>query len=395
VLTEYDARQQTEDEKRELRRKQNDLIKEIVAHDGTMKDLVNQLAQSYEKSIELLDCNFAINQISTEITRTLKSLGCSVASCVYQYLPPKYKNPHTKRVHEILDHMNLIVDHTVPLHDSIEHSSNSEIENSVQFVEKAKHLSDDVGTLLNNVKENLFREGLRRGMKELAGEKIRDQISERDYRYEIPDYFGLEELNQEVINQGNRWANALIKFFNVKYKERPGHIRQDVYQWANSIRVMANVTETLNENKWSGDMTFWFDREYWATIQSKHDAGNSTMFPTTLCANCSKDVENDPKDCVRMKYWRPSPTHYICEQCGGTKILGRENTREQVGDKQADVYRDASDVLNHIPFYADVFVKYVERVKSPPIYSRKAAIRGEFSKSSIAGTDKLVIPRKK
>lgn len=74
---------------------------------------------------------------------------------------------------------------------------------------------------------------------------------------------------------------------------------------------------------------------------------------------------------------------------------GRENTREQVGDKEADVYRDASDVLNHIPFYADVFISYVERVKSPPIYARKSAIAGPFSKSAIGGVDKIVVPRKK
>lgn len=83
---------------------------------------------------------------------------------------------------------------------------------------------------------------------------------------------------------------------------------------------MANVQEVINEDKWSGDMSFWFDREYHAKIQSKHDAGNSTLFPSTLCKNCSKNVDEDPKDCVKMKYWRPSPTGYICSQCGGTEI---------------------------------------------------------------------------
>ena len=142
-------------------------------------------------------------------------------------------------------------------------------------------------------------------------------------------------------------------------------------------------------------MTFWFDREYHANIQSKHDAGNSTMFPTTLCANCSKNVDEDPRDCVKMKYWRPSPTGYICGQCEGTEILLRENTREQVGDKEADVFHRASDVLNHIPWYADLFISYAERVKSPPIYARKEAISGPFSKSAIGGVDKLVVRRKK
>lgn len=393
-----DSRQHVEELLREKRQNENVLRDKILNHEGTIKSLILELADSIAERYELLDpmlaTEFALSQISTTISRLLAPNP--IADFVRRCLPDKYKNANMQRAIITIDQLNNIIEHCgTNSRKYIEESSNLELESQIQFIKKAKNLGDDLITLLNNEEQKRLQEAINRGMGVIAGEKIRDQISERDYRYEIPDYFGLEELNKEVISQGNRWIKALDVFFNKKYPDRPGHIRQEVYKWANAIRVIANVHEVINEDKWSGDMSFWFDREYHANIQSKHDAGNSTFWPTSLCASCSKNVDEDPKDCVKMKYWRPSPTRHICPQCGGTKIKERENTREQVGDKEADVYRDAADVLNHIPFYADVFIQYVEGEKSPPIYSRKEAISGPFSKSAIGGVDKIVVPRNK
>lgn len=391
-----DSRQQTEEQLRELRQKEQNLISELSDLNGHLGTRLQAWAQIVEELINSADqnYNFTISQISTYIRRECQKRHFQFASNVNRYLSDKYKDPNMIRIHHLEDKLTDALCNQIDC-KRMEQYSRTELEFERELLQKTKYDIDKEQMRINHRIEDIDREAINRGYDEIAGEKIRDQISERDYRYEIPEDFGLDYLNEQVTIQGNRWIKALNVFFNIKYPDRKGHVRQEVYHWANAIRVMANVQEVINEDKWSGEETFWFDREYHAHIQSKHDAGNSTMFPTTLCANCSKNVDEDPKDCVKMKYWRPSPTRYICGQCGGTEIKKRENTREQVGDKEADVFHDASDVLNHIPFYADVFISYAESVKSPPIYSRKEAISGPFSKSAIGGVDKLVVPRKK
>ena len=391
-----DSRQQTEEQLKELRLQEQNLIQDLINSDGGLATKLQTWAQIVEELINNAspDYNFTISQISTYIRRECHKRHFKFSHHVDRYLSDKYKNPNMIRIYHMEDKLeDALCPHSGD--KPIEQMSRLELEFEKEVLLKTKNEADKQVMQLNHKIEAVNQEAINRGYDEIGGEKIRDQITERDYRYEIPDYFGIDELNEEVISQGNRWIKALDVFFNKKYPDRPGHIRQEVFKWANAIRVIANVHEVINEDKWSGDLSFWFDREYHAKIQSKHDAGNSTLWDSTLCYNCSQNVKEDPKDCVKMKYWRPSPTNYICGQCGGTKILGRENTREQVGDKEADVYRDASDVLNHIPFYADVFISYVQNEKSPPIYARKAAISGPFSKSAIAGVESQVIPRKK
>lgn len=390
------SRQQTAEELRELRLKEQDIISTLSTIDSNIGERLQAWAQTVEQLINHNDpdYNFAISQISTYIRQVSHKKKFRFAHNVNRYLSEKYKDPNMSRIHHLEDKLEDALCTQIE-YKPVEQQTKLELEFERELLKKTKNDMDKEVMRINHLIEDIDRVAISRGYDMIGGEKIRDQISERDYRYDIPDYIGLKELNEQVTVQGNRWIKSLSIFFNKKYPDRPGHIRQRVYQWCNAIRVMANVTEIINEDKWSGDMSFWFDREYHAKIQSKHDAGNATFFMTTLCATCSKNVDEDPKDCVKMKYWRPSPTGYICGQCGGTEIKERENTREQVGDKEADVFHDASDVLNHIPFYADVFISYVESVKSPPIYSRKEAISGPFSKSAISGVDKLVVPRKK
>jgi hypothetical protein len=391
-----DSRQQTEDQCRELILQEKNLITDLENNEGGLESKLQRWAQIVEELVNSANqnYNFTISQISTYIRRECYKRKFKFSHNVDRYLSEKYKNPNMVRIHRLEDKLE---DTLCPQIEGkpLEQLSRLEMEFEKELIRKTRDEADKEIMRLNHKEEELDQEAIRRGYDEFGGEKIRDQISERDYRYDIPDYFGIDELNNEVILQGNRWIKALDVFFNKKYPDRPGHIRQEIYKWANALRVIANVHEVINEDKWSGDLSFWFDREYHAKIQSKHDAGNSTMWDSTLCHNCSQNIDEDPKDCVKMKYWRPSPTGYICGQCGGTKILDRENTREQVGDKEADVYRNAADVLNHIPFYADVFVSYVSNVKSPAIYARKAAIHEPFSKSAISGVGAQVIPRKK
>ena len=64
-----------------------------------------------------------------------------------------------------------------------------------------------------------------------------------------------------------------------------------------------------------------------------------------------------------------------------------------MGDKEANVLRDAADLLNHAPYYEDMFKDYRDRVKNPEIYARKKALHDEFQNAAF-GKEKYVVPRK-
>jgi hypothetical protein len=392
-----DSRTVTEEELRKLRFQENTLVDEILKHDGTLKDKIVTLAQTMEKRFELLDPmippDFTINQISSTISRLLRSLNCPIAPWVSEYLPDKYKNPNIhKQTKMITDLKSIIEDPSVAPRESIEQCSNSQLEIMLEYIQKLEHLKDDLGTSFTNWKWDVRSEGMKRGI-DLGGEKYRDQISARDYRWEIPDDAELDELHEETIKQCERVIHEYDIFIHVNYPQYRTPLKDKERQYGNAFRVYANMLQIVNEKKWSGELDFWLDRNYWRKAQSSHMSGNSTYFPTTLCARCSVNVQEDPKDFHISKYDPSSPSGYRCDNCGSTEIRKRNNTREQTGDKGPEVDRMASDVINHIPHYVDIFKDYRNSVLNPAIYARKDAIAIEFEKASM-GKDKIVIPRK-
>ena len=369
-----------------------------MQNDGTMKQKIQLWAQVLEKRIEILDeslpKDFSVDQISSYISRNLRSLNHPIAHWVSEYLHEKYKNPNIHKHSKLILNLKDLIDASVQPTERIEQSSNMQLDTLVQYIDKAKDMSDDIGTLLNHRKEIALQEAIRRGMKSIAGEKIRDPISARDYRYEIPEDADLDELNREVITQGERVIHEYDVFIHDKYWPYRAGTKDKARQYGNSFRVYANMMAIINEEKWSGDSDFWFDRNYWKKVQSSHKSGNSTFFPTTLCARCSANIDEDPKDFHVMKYDISSPTGHRCDNCKGTKTLLRFNSREQVGDKSPEVDRMASEICNHIIHYVEIFQDIRRNNMNPAIYARKRTISERFRRASF-GKDEIVVPRKK
>jgi hypothetical protein len=397
VQIESDSRQQTEEQLRELRQEERDLYDSLENHNETLKSKILRIAQVIEERINLLDPmlpkELSINQISSIITRQLRAYNMPFAHWVSEYLPDKYKNPnihkHTKLIIDLKD----LIDASVQPTELIEQSSNIQLESLVQYIDKAKNINDDLGTLLNSRKEIALQEAIRRGIREIAGEKIRDAISARDYRFEIPEDAELEELNNEVVIQMRRVIHE-YEVFVENFIEYPGYTKEDARKWGNAARTYANMMAIVNEKKWSGEVDFWLDRNYWKKAQSSHKSGNSTFFDTTLCARCSANIDEDPKDFHVTKYDKTSPTGYRCDNCGSTEIDDRFNSREQVGDKSPEIDRMASDIVNHLEYYVDIFKDWRTRSLNPAIYARKRAISERFRRASM-GKEEIVVPRKK
>jgi len=393
-----DSRQVDEERLRQLRKEERDIYKALDGDQETLKSKIIRLAEIIEERINLADTmlpkDLTVNQISSNISRTLRSLQMPFAHWVSEYLPEKYKNPNIHKHNKLIITLKELLDQSVEPTERIEQCSNMQLETLVSYIKRAKDMSDDVGTLLNHRLEAAQQEAIARGMGEIGGDKIRDSISARDYRYEIPESATLDELNHEVITQGERVREAYRVFLYDKYWPYRAGTEAKARQYGNSFRVYANMIEIINEEKWSGEGDFWFDRNYWKKVQSAHKSGNSTFFPTTLCAHCSADIDNDPKDFHVMKYDSSSPTGFRCDNCKGIEVLDRFNSREQVGDKSPEVDRLASEICNHIVHYVEIFQDVRKYSMNPAIYARKRAISQPFREAAF-GKDRLVVPRKK
>jgi hypothetical protein len=392
-----DSRQQTEELLREKRQNENVLLDKILNHEGTMKSLILELADSMAERYELLDpmfpSNFSLSQISSMISRALAPNP--IADFVRRCLPDKYKNTNMQRAYATIDQINNIIEHCgTDSRKRIEECSNLEIETQVQFIDKAKNLNDDVGTILKNRKQEILQEAIRRGMKEIAGEKIRDQISCYDFRMRVPDNQTLHWYNKQTSENLIATGEAIAEFGAKDFLDFPPHDVEIAKKYTETSRIWRILFLTVREKKWSGDIGFWMDRNYHQKVQSSHDSGNSTKFDSTLCAWCSRDIDIDPLDRHIMQYDRDSPTTYRCDNCGGTAVLDKGNSREQVGDKKEENDRLAEDIINHASFYGEIFGDWRERWLNPTIYARKRAIQEEFSISSM-GKEKTVVPRKK
>jgi hypothetical protein len=396
VQLEADSRQVTEDKLRELRQEERDIYDNLQNHNETLKSKILRLAQVIEDRINLLDPmlpqELTVNQISSIISRQLRAYNVPFAPWVSEYLPEKYKNSNVHKHTKLIIDLKSLIDESVSPMELIEQSSNIQLESLVQYIDRAKNINDDLGTLLNSRKEIALQEAIRRGIREIAGEKIRDAISARDYRFEMEGSATLEEWREEFRTQMRRVIHEYQIFLD-NYDEYPDYTEEDAQKHANSARTYANMMAIVNEKKWSGEVDFWLDRNYWKKAQSSHKSGNSTFFPTTLCALCSKDIDNDPKDFHVTKYDKTSPTGYRCDNCGSTEIIKRFTSREQVGDKGPEVDRMASDIVNHLEYYVDIFKDWRIRSLGPPIQARKRAIANKFRDSSM-GKEAIVVARK-
>lgn len=389
-----DSRHATEEELRSLRYQEGITFDKLVYHDGTAKELALELGAIMERRIELLDVDYPITQICTIMRRALKKADCKIANTIDQYLPEKWKDPNRISAGILGNLIQQIDDSPVELGRPLDQLSISELETLLAFLKKTKNNgSDKLGTYLNNRIDAVRKEGLKRGV-ELLGEKYRDQISARDYRWEIPDDADLAELNQERRDQMDRVIHEYQVFRRKMDEDQyPAPNKEIARKHANSLRVYANMMHIINEEKYSGEIIFWLDRNYWKKVQSAHDSGNSTFFPTTLCARCSANIDEDPKDFHVSKYDKTSPTGYRCDNCQSTEILDRYNSREQVGDKSPEVDRMAADIVNHLEHYVDVFKDTRDYIMNPAIYARKRAISNEFRIASM-GKEKMVLDRK-
>ena len=395
-----DSRQQTEQEKHNLRLEEESILNDVINSNGTLTTKIKRWAEVLERRIELLDCSFSISYISTYISHKLGELP--IAHNVNRCLADKYKDPSQQRFNSIDKKLEQLKNGTHTECERIEDCSVNSLPLLLETERNTKNKADELITEAkklvsdSNNRITLIRQrAMELGLEQLLDEKYRGPISCYDFRMKVPDDQDLHWYNNETSKNLIATGEWLITFGEKDFLDFPPHDVDKAKKYTETSRIWRLLFSTITEKKWSGSRGFWLDRNYWKKVQSSHDSGNSTKFNSTLCAWCSKDIDEDPRERHIMHYDKSSPTTYRCDRCHGTAVLDKGNSREQVGDKSEENDMIAREILAHAPLYGDLFEDWRVRWLEPTVYARKRAIQEPFSKSSIAGADSIVVPRKK
>lgn len=386
------SREETEQILKELVTEQYQIVENIRSNEESMKSKIQRMAVIMEQRLELLDSSMSIqfvSEISSEITRILRENNIATASCVYQYLDDKYKNPELSKWGKIGSQVSDLGQ--VGLGQRIEEcSSVSELGTQLSQTKIAKNNYDRMGSILSNRIDTIRARLYQLGVKQMDDEKYRRPISIHDFKHFVPDDEELHRINEGVVYWIRQQAKALEDIAKL-YEEFPATDLEHAKQYFNANKMLATLYTSVKDVKWSGDLSFWFDRNYWANAQSAHDSGNSTKFDSNLCAYCSRDIDIDPDDYHVMVYDKTSPSGYRCDNCNGTAVFNRETTREQVTDRKPEIERMARDVINHLPYYPEFFSHFRLTYIRDKIMARKLNISERFSVASIAGKEEIVV----
>jgi hypothetical protein len=370
-----------------LKREQTTLLDSIDQEDSSQGKRIQRIAEIIEQRINLgdLDCDYPVNQISTQLKRILE--GKPIASFLHRYLPDKYKDPRDQENAKLAEHLT---SGRLMVCQRIDDLSNEQLE---RYFESRIEYDDmlDNNIRVNNKEIERCQQIAEERHLELGGYKFRKPISIHDIKGEVVETLeGLNEATYKNVKQSSKYLDKIAEV----YKEFPATDYDDAKKFYLGTAAFNTVLAPHQDFKWTGDYAHWFDRGYLEVMQGKHGSGNSDKFMSILCTWCSRDIDDDPNDYERMYMDKESPTGYRCRNCGGVNFIERETTREQVGDRKEYIFNTAKDVLENFPFFADFLHDHNKKYVMPYENARKLRISGQFSNSAIAGTDTKVIKSK-
>jgi hypothetical protein len=378
---EGDSRQQTEEEKRNLRASERVIIDEITNNEGSIKSKALEWAQILERRIELLDVPFQVDQICTDMKRVLRSMGCKIADNLDHYLPEKYKDQSYSKWGKLGAVAQALQEGRMPYGQRLEQCSNPEMETVYETkLEMKNELDRTISTLNKEIAQIEFVAYKKKF--QLSGHKFRRPISEADFDEDVPKTLEEKvEYNADLLND----LGDGFKDIAIKYRKSPPRIEAELDEDTNILETVLVVIQPLRDFKSTGDILHAFERQYISDIQSKHAAGNSDKFPTKVCKKCSDvaTLRSDP-EFELMLFDSTSPTGYRCRKCKGTEPRLRGMSREQVGDRTAFLFNKAEDVVRYLPLFGKMMSRlghYVQLKED----SRKDVIAPFFSDASISG----------
>ena len=251
-----DSRQQTEQEKKDLRNEEASILNDVVNANGTLTAKIKRWAEVLERRIELLDCNFSVSYISTYITHKLGELP--IAHNVNRCLADKYKDPAQQRFHSVEKKLQQLKDGTHNEYERIEECSADALPHLLENWRNTKNKADELVTEAkklitdsNNQITIIRQRAMELGMDGLLDENYREPISCYDFRMPVPDDKELEWYNKQTSENLIATGKWMIKFAKEDFLDFPPHDKDKAKVYTETSRIWRILFTTITEKKWS------------------------------------------------------------------------------------------------------------------------------------------------
>ena len=366
-------------------------------YDILWHDEINFLAETMEQKYISMDQQWAIENISQEITRMYNERDIKMGPHVHKYLPEKFKNDY-------------------------HHFSNTAAVAAVeQFTSGFGHF------------RNLL-EQLQKVKKSGIGEIPSDLVSDFEYTYRtsaelLEKRAGIEHIalfskadkdkqdsEPTTIDHprphGSKSRDAIARCIEVfkdihdRFFDFPPEILEKDDEIAEGFDTIPKLFKPGLDLKYSKNWVDWWQAEKYRDIYGKHAAGVMSFSVTNLCANCSNENTREwvrmepmtlkafdtyscfqcgykletvcPSCNLSMKLEDKTVIGWQCGECGSNIPMRRDLTREQIGDKTSIVMDAAIEFMDHIPFLMS-FCSWFRDWIDPYVAGRKKRLSGPLS----------------
>ena len=378
----------------DLRRQYKKKLAEIIANKTTNQkrdaqgviELAEILEQIYVKSNQ----KSYINTICRQIARDFRTNGDPHWYYVYDYLEnyPQYKNQNItdvyKRRREELERdisafaeTSAAGDLTTPT-NSLESLRNS-LENLLEDLPKDQ--IPDAWKILRGATTEVAEKAEEKGVPLItAPQETTWSVPDRDF--EKISTVEPPKTDEEVLailtqlrKEYHRIGDELFDEFGRFWPQNKEHVPK----WAEGIKALFSIFRWINDDKYSLDVSEWFDRTTYERFHGKHAAAVWQKAQTVLCKKCSENILEDSDEYEVMVLDPESESGWRCPRCHGTDQFERAMTREQIGDRREFIFSYANYLLNKIPGYAHL-VWWYRTYKKPYNTARKPRLFDELSR---------------
>ncbi len=357
VIRVTESQQQQEDRIKKLDKIIHDCVidakntsenQDIVWHDK-----INYLAETIEEKYKLLEQDWAIENISQEITRMYREHDIKIWLHVRRYLPDKYKNKD--------------------FDTSISNAVSSFLSTIGQQEEEQEHFSSHMRPSGRDLLEKLYE------IKRTATTVSRDQVAE------------LENTTAEIESTSKQITQIFKRRADLE------HIALYPHSNNNTIPDRDRDPVTIDLPKPHGSLTFDAINRAIEAFQTVRD--NVFKFPPEIntkewvrmepvfninhesyeCLQCGYKIDAVCPICnLSMKKSDKPIVGWQCDTCGGTTPIQRDLTREQIGDKSSIVMDAAMIVLKHVPYFMS-FCSWFRDWTDPRVGGRKTRLSSDLS----------------
>jgi hypothetical protein len=364
-----------------LRKRYNKKLAEYVqikiTNDKEATQHVLELAELLEEIYTKSNQKFLINTICVEIARNYKTAGDPRWHWINDYLPEKYKNPKQveaakqrwEAVKAEIDIQPSYVGREIYYDNPTEDLSPDQIRDGIKHKQKEleewQRLAEDHGVSTVNYSSQDA------GWNSSFAKKWNKTSTVE------PPKWTDEEAKQWMRDSVHELTDALEEYIKDGERFWP-QFKDQLWAWGNGFRLEAQLWRMLEDDKYSLHYGDWINKEMYRQIHGKHAAAVFEKALTVLCAECSKNVENEPDEYEVMFADAASPTKWRCKKCNGTESLLRAMTREQIGDRSDFVMQTAWECIKWGPAKLSAMLHY-NVWKRPYNTSRKTLLYNELS----------------